>query len=134
MTDVRWHQRFYNFKKGYTHLSVALQQTEFNRLETLGLIHTFEYVYELAWKTLQDYFTYQGYTKVQGPRACIQQAFKNGIVSDGMLWMEMLKKRELTGHTYIESTIEDLAGSIRERYFFAFEGVIERLGKELIEG
>ncbi len=131
--DIRWQQRFYNFKKGFSHLSIAIEQEQLNYLESLGLIHTFEYVYELAWKTLQDYLSYQGYVKAKGPRASIQQAFKDGLIEDGMLWMEMLKKRELTGHTYIESTNEDLIESIRLRYADAFKTLIVYLERQLEE-
>jgi Nucleotidyltransferase substrate binding protein like len=56
--DIRWHQRFQNFERGFILLRSALEGRgieESSDLELEGLIQRFEYTFELAWKTLKDY-------------------------------------------------------------------------------
>ena len=50
--DVRWRQRFQNFRKAFSQLSNAAalaQQRELTELEQQGLIQAFEFTHELAW-------------------------------------------------------------------------------------
>ncbi|MBF9253622.1 nucleotidyltransferase substrate binding protein [Pontibacter sp. 172403-2] len=115
--DIRWQQRFKNFSKAFAQLEKAVKLGSYSDLEREGLIQRFEYTYELAWKTLQDFLEYIGYVDVKGPRPVIEQAFKNGIIEDGNGWMAMKKSRELTSHTYDEDTARDIAAAILSRYY-----------------
>lgn len=52
--DIRWKQRFQNFDRAFVLLRAALQERsleEYSALEQEG-----EYTYELAWKTMKDYW------------------------------------------------------------------------------
>ena len=52
--DIRWIQRFDNFKRAFARLSQAAtlaQQRKLSELEEQGLIHAFEFTHELAWNT-----------------------------------------------------------------------------------
>ena len=63
--DIRWKQRFLNYKKALLQLSNAVelnQQRGLSDLEKQGLIQSFEYCHELAWNVLKDFFEYQGKT------------------------------------------------------------------------
>jgi hypothetical protein len=51
--EIRWKQRFQNFKSAFMQLEAATALPKLNDLETSGLIQTFEYTFELAWKTLK---------------------------------------------------------------------------------
>jgi hypothetical protein len=53
--DIRWKQRFANFKKATAQLTEFIQKGELNKFEVQGLIQCFEYTFELAWKTMKDY-------------------------------------------------------------------------------
>ncbi len=46
--DIRWIQRFNNFKKALGQLTKFIEKGELNELEKQGLIQAFEYTYELA--------------------------------------------------------------------------------------
>lgn len=68
--DIRWTQRFSNYKKALDKLGDAVSENEkeeMSDLEKEGLIQRFEYTFELAWKTLQDLFYQIGYQDIKGP-------------------------------------------------------------------
>ena len=109
--DIRWKQRFYNFKKAFSQLEKFMMKKELNELEKQGLIKAFEYTYELAWKSLQDLLIEKGYNNIKGPKPVIEQSFKDGYIIDGKGWMRMHQSRNLTSHTYNEETAEEILKS-----------------------
>jgi len=129
--DIRWQQRFDNFKKAFAQLDKAVQQGDFNELERQGLIKAFEYSYELAWNTLRDFLINKGYTDVIGSKASFRLAFQLGIIENGNGWMEMVKSRKLTSHTYNLETAESVEEAIETNYHKMFKQLIERLELEI---
>lgn len=131
--DIRWEQRFSNFKKALLKLSEAFllnQKRELSELEKQGLIQTFEYTHELAWKVMQDYLIHQGYTEIRGSRDVTREAFRIELVKDGDKWMEMIKKRNLTSHTYNEEISEEIYQNIIKDFqplFVEFQKVMESI-------
>ena len=67
-SDVRWRQRFSNYKLALQHLEEAAAIASPSPLERSGLIQAFEMTFELAWKTLQDLLFARGYPDISGPR------------------------------------------------------------------
>lgn len=128
--DIRWLQRFSNFKKAYDQLLEFLEIDELNKFEKQGFIKAFEYTFELAWKSLQDLLKDEGYKNVLGPRSVIEQGFQVGYIVDGEGWMEMLKSRNEASHTYQEEIAERIASSIREDYAELFGALLKRLEDE----
>jgi Nucleotidyltransferase substrate binding protein like len=61
-------------------------------LERQGLIQAFGFTHELAWNLMQD----------------------------GEAWMEMIKSRNQSSHTYNLDTALEIAKAIDERYWTAF--------------
>jgi nucleotidyltransferase substrate binding protein (TIGR01987 family) len=60
--DIRWKQRFSNYTKAFQSLTEAVDlslERELSALEQQGLIQSFEFTHELAWKVLKDYLEYQ---------------------------------------------------------------------------
>jgi nucleotidyltransferase substrate binding protein (TIGR01987 family) len=128
--DVRWIRRLQSFYKVFAQLERFIEKTELNEMERQGIIQAFEYNFELSWNTLKDYFEYQGESNIHGSRDAIRIAFQRGIIEDGELWMQMLKSRTLTTHTYNESTAKMIEKEIRDSYFNAFQNLQQKL-KEL---
>ena len=63
-TDIRWKQRLQNYKKAFGQLRDALKIKTPDILQKQGIIQCFEYTFELAWKTLQDFLIQEkGYTE-----------------------------------------------------------------------
>lgn len=129
--DVRWKQRFDNLKKAFVQLDKAVQQGEFNDLERQGLIKAFEYTYELAWNTLKDFLMEKGNKDLMGSKDTIRLAFQLGLIDDGDLWMEMVKSRNLTSHTYNMETAVHVENDIETKFHNAFKALIHRLESEL---
>jgi nucleotidyltransferase substrate binding protein (TIGR01987 family) len=128
--DVRWLQRFSNLKKAFLRLKEAVDTENLSELESEGLIQRFEYTYELSWKTLQDLLEAKGYLDIKGPTPVIQQAFQDGIISDGEAWMRLKKSRENTSHTYNKEIAKEIIDNIISSYFGLFENLILRLEHE----
>ncbi len=121
--DIRWHQRLQSFHKAFVRLSEGAQlagERELSPLEKQGLIQAFEFTHELAWNVLKDYLETQGVLGVVGSRGATREAFKNGLIADGEVWMDMIKSRNQTTHTYNEETANAITEAILTRYGAAF--------------
>ena len=131
--DIRWQQRLDNFTKALQQLEAAvLLATErpLSQLEEQGLIKSFEFTYELAWKVMKDYFEFQGDTTITGSRDATRMAFKTQLVIDGETWMEMIKSRNQTAHTYNNLIAKEIVEQIIHFYtplFRQFQHKMESL-------
>jgi len=112
--DIRWEQRFSNYQKALRQLQKFIDKGELSELEAQGLVKAFEYTYELAWNTLKDFLEYRGQTDIYGSRDAIRRAFGLGLIADGEGWMDMLKSRNQTSHTYNEETAEEICRAVRD--------------------
>jgi nucleotidyltransferase substrate binding protein (TIGR01987 family) len=121
--DIRWKQRFGNFKRALAQLEDAenlSRQRTLSRLENQGLIQAFEFTYELGWNTLRDYLLFQGITDLTGSRDTSREAFKRQLIADGDGWMMMLTDRNRSSHTYNQATADDIVEHIHRRYIDLF--------------
>jgi nucleotidyltransferase substrate binding protein (TIGR01987 family) len=125
--DIRWIQRFKNFCKALEQLSKFIERKELNELEKQGLVQSFEYNYELSWNTIKDYFEDQGETEIYGSRDAFRLAFKRSLLDNGDVWMDMIKSRMLTSHTYNEDTVEEISAKIKHVYYHEFVKLKETL-------
>ncbi len=116
---IRWHQRFRNYRRALSTLGKAVElsrQRPLSELEIQGLIQAFEYTHELAWKTLKDFLEYQGQSDLYGSRDVSRKAFELGLIRDGHGWMDMIKSRNLTPHTYNQETADQISSQILTLY------------------
>lgn len=119
--DIRWQQRFSNYQKALQQLRKFIDHGELNELEEQGLIQAFEYTHELAWNVLRDYLLFKGHQAIHGSRDATREAFKLELIDDGECWMDMIRDRNRTVHTYNQETAQSIASNIRERFFPQFE-------------
>jgi nucleotidyltransferase substrate binding protein (TIGR01987 family) len=122
----RWEQRYENFQQALQSLDEALQQETFSDLEKSGVIQRFEYTYELAWQTLQDFLAHQGY-QVKGPKPVIQQALRDAVIQDWRGWHDMHEDRQATVHTYNQNQSETIFEAIRQTYHPLFQALNQTL-------
>lgn len=118
--DIRWIQRLDNWTKALNQLTKFMEREELNELEEQGLIQSFEYNHELAWKTQKDFLEAQGVTDLFGSKNVARQAFATGLVDNGDVWMDMIESRNLTSHTYNEETTQKIVAAIVDDYYPAF--------------
>jgi len=119
--DIRWQQRFSNYQKALTQLTKFIAKSDLNELEEQGLIQSFEYTHELAWKTLKDFLEHSGNAEIFGSKDTTRLAFKLGLIEDGEGWMLMIQDRNQTSHTYNLETARAIVDHIRQRYFLLFQ-------------
>ncbi|MDR3606842.1 MAG: nucleotidyltransferase substrate binding protein [Oligoflexia bacterium] len=128
--DVRWKQRLSNFKQALDQLSsaVALSHTrELSDLEKQGLIQAFEFTHELAWNVMRDYFAYQGNPSITGSRDAAREAFQKGLVQNGEAWMEMIRSRNQTSHTYNQAVASEIIEKTTGDYLPEFQAFFKKM-------
>lgn len=121
--DIRWQQRFANFRKALAQLTRFMDQENLNEMEIQGLIQSFEYNFELSWNTIKDFYEYQGETGIQGSRDAFRTGIERGLLSNGEDWMQMIRSRSLTVHTYSEAAAKEIALAIRSTYYPLFRSL-----------
>lgn len=128
--DIRWQQRLNNLKSALQQLGDAVglaNSRQLSLLEQQGLIQAFEFTHELAWNVMKDYAHFQGNIVIAGSRDASREAFKMGLVCDGDVWMEMIKSRNQTSHTYNKLLVQQIAENIVTRYYPAFKRFSEKM-------
>ena len=102
---------------------------DLTELEMQGLIQGFEFTHELAWNVLKDYLEEQGIIGIIGSKNATREAFRNGLISEGQSWMDMIKARNLSSHTYNTDIAEGIARDILTRFYPAFAEMEQRFSR-----
>ncbi len=132
--DIRWQQRFANYKKAVRQLQGAVElseQRELSPLEKQGVIQAFEFTHELAWNVLKDYLQDQGNQNIKGSKDATREAFKVDLIADGEQWMAMIQSRNASSHTYNQDTADELVEVIVAQYFPLFVALQAEMEKYL---
>ena len=118
MAEIRWVQRFENFKKANENLNQVtecIKNNGIDKIYTMALIQAFEMAFELGWKTIKDYLEFNG-TKTDTPRSAIKEAFSANLIFQGQQWIDMMEARNKTSHTYKEDFAKQTAQEILDIY------------------
>lgn len=110
-----------------TQAAELAQQRDLSDLEQHGLVQAFEFTHELAWNTLKDFLESRGANDLFGSRDVTREAFAKGLIDDGEIWMEMIRHRNLSTHTYNEETMKEIAAAILSDYVAEFGKLVVRL-------
>ena len=117
--DIRWQQRFANFKRAFLLLREAMESdiAQMSQLEKEGIIQRFEYTFELAWKVLKDKMEGDGVVLDKiSPKAVVRQAYHAKYIQDAELWLKMIGDRNLMSHTYDFAKFEVVIQAIADDY------------------
>jgi nucleotidyltransferase substrate binding protein (TIGR01987 family) len=128
--DIRWKQRYKHFMQAFSQLEKAAllaRQRPLSELEQQGLIQSFEYTHELAWNVLKDFLEDQGLKNLYASKDSTREAFKRGLIQNGEVWMDMIKSRNISSHTYNQDIAREIAEKIIENYVPEFSRLIETM-------
>jgi nucleotidyltransferase substrate binding protein (TIGR01987 family) len=141
--DIRWQQRFSNYVKAFSKLEEAIEKIkdeyqieadgtidEDSFLDDIikeGLIQRFEYTHELAWNVMKDFLENAGNKQLFGSKDATKEAFATGLITNGDVWMDMIKSRNKTSHTYNEATADDIFLKIVNQYYQEFKQFKNRM-------
>jgi nucleotidyltransferase substrate binding protein (TIGR01987 family) len=102
-------------RRALDRLREALAEPETNPLAIDGTIQRFEFAIELFWKALRRLLRREGVTTTT-PREALQEAFRAGWLADEARWLQMLRDRNQTSHTYHEPTARRVYANIRAAF------------------
>lgn len=123
----RFEERKVDFKKSTNRLNEALKE-EATNLEIDGILHRFEFTFELAWKTMKDCLEDQGIvSRIKTPREIIKEAFAAGLIENGEIWMDMMISRNELSHLYAEETSREIFDDIKEKYILEINKLVKKL-------
>ena len=123
LTDISYQK----YKKALKRLQEALNEEE-TEIVIDGVLHRFEFTFELSWKTMKDCLEYMGIVNKTGsPRENIQLAFKQGLIDDGEMWINIMLDRNSLAHLYEEDTSREIYDNIKNKYMIEFKKLERKL-------
>ncbi len=105
-------------------MSVPLDQNDF---VLDAAIQRFEFVTELFWKTLKHFLLLKG-VEVALPRDALQKAYVAGWLENEALWLQMMRDRNQTSHTYQHVLAVEIYQHIK-LYLPEFQRSYEKIGE-----
>lgn len=123
----RYEERRDDLAKAIASLRAGLEEPA-TELAIDGVLHRFEFTFELAWKTIKDYLEYIGIVEKTGsPREVIRTAFENSIIEDGEEWIDMMLARNQLSHIYDKEMSRDIYLDIKNIYLSLLQDLEEKL-------
>lgn len=119
-------QSYENLYKAYLKLQQFLQEDNKTELSRAGIVHAYEFTFELFWKFLQRYLENLSVLEEHGPGAVFRTAFQYGYLEDGQKYMDMLRDRNLITHTYKEEMAEEIYTRIKNVHIHTLEEFINK--------
>lgn len=124
-------EKLEDFSKALNRLKEALERDQSDDIVLDAVIQRFEFTYELSWKLIKAYMSYSGIADVKTPRQAFKEAFAAGLIDEGDVWLEMLDDRNLTSHTYDQSTARRVYEKVKNRYYPAMSKLKEAISREI---
>ena len=120
---------FPQMERAVARLAEALAQPKTSFMRD-SAIQRFEFTFELLWKTLKTYLEEKEGLECRTPRQTLQAAFQAGLMEDDPLWMDTIRLRNLTSHTYNENVAEEIYKAL-PLVLAAYQNLLGRLKKSL---
>jgi nucleotidyltransferase substrate binding protein (TIGR01987 family) len=101
-----------NLERALARFDEALSETPENPLAIDATIQRFEFTIELFWKALKRFLGHEG-IEATTPRNVLQHAYQLGWLENEAAWLQMLRDRNETSHTYNEAKAREIYEHIR---------------------
>ena len=118
------------FEDAFNKLKQGVIQAK-DELEKDGVIQRFEFTFELLWKTLKIFLSYEG-IECKTPRGCLREAFRIDLIEDEEKFLDMLEDRNRTSHIYNKETSEEIFERIKVEYISCMKEVLDKLSQTII--
>jgi nucleotidyltransferase substrate binding protein (TIGR01987 family) len=128
--DLTWKNTFHDFNKAHSFFTESVRLDVLSELEAEGLIHCFEFTFELALKAIKEYLEGKS-INVKYPGDVIEEAFKYQIIKDEGIWLDMFEKRKIMIQTYEEEIATTAINLIKNGYAKALNQAHEYLKAEM---
>lgn len=115
-----------SLKKALKSLTEACEAPITEDRDKAGIIKNFEFVYELTWKTLKRKLEDEGQITTT-PKDVIRKAFEFNYILDEELWLQIIKDRNLTVHTYDQDLADELIKEIKGPHLKEFSRILALL-------
>lgn len=102
-----------------------------DQLDNEGVIHRFEFTFELMWKTLRQFLLSEGII-TNSTREALKEAFRFGLISDEECFIDMLEDRNQTSHIYSEEISKSILNRIKKNYLPVLKKLSAELNKKII--
>lgn len=92
-----------------------------------SIIQRFEFCTELSWKLMKKYLDENLTIELYSPKSIVKEAYKQRLIEDGEIWLDVLEDRNLTSHIYDENTANKIRDNIINNYVDIFEKLLKRI-------
>jgi nucleotidyltransferase substrate binding protein (TIGR01987 family) len=118
--DIRWKQRFQNFENAYSAFVRMVdrhEKTPDDEAVQMALLQSFEFTFEMSWNVMKDYLENEGYNEVGNSKQAVRVAFQAGLIATPEEWMDAIRMRNLTSHTYNQQILQETVAFIAHIFF-----------------
>ena len=125
-----WKKSFKDYKKALAVLKNDVERAETRKLsnnEKKGTIQDFDQTIGLAWDLMKDYLADHGIIGINESGEAVRYAFKNNLIEDKQVWMDMIKEHKLVSQETDGKTADELLASIVNSYYSLFSVLEERM-------
>ncbi|MCI8993768.1 MAG: hypothetical protein HFG80_13815 [Eubacterium sp.] len=123
-------KKFEQLKRLYKTINGYLNPYDFSDEMISGLTADFDRLFELSWKTLKEYMQdslMMQEAKTGSPKEIIKLAYREHLMDDEQVWINMLKDRNDDTHHYKNSAAVLYTGRIVGRYLEIIKKLIDEL-------
>lgn len=111
-----------DLEKALQFLADTLQQPK-NDYMRAAAIKAFEICFDLSWKYLQARLQEDGLS-ANSPKAVFREAGKSGLISEVKQWLEFIKQRNLSVHTYKSVLADEVYAMARDEFLPAAQHML----------
>jgi nucleotidyltransferase substrate binding protein (TIGR01987 family) len=117
-----------NFEQTLKQLKAFVALPIQNDRDRAGIIQAFEFTFEQSWLSIQKIAGSMG-QMTPSPKQAFTFGMSQGWIlqSDEARWLQMIRDRNLTSHTYRQAIADEVLGRIQADYIELFDQLLKKL-------